>query len=103
MREAERHGEALAISAFSLIEIAMLPPGSRKITGRADQILWALEMNTIFSILPITIPIATDAGALMMLRDPADRTIVATARVHRLRLLTSDQRIIDSNLVSVID
>jgi PIN domain nuclease of toxin-antitoxin system len=44
-----------------------------------------------------------DAGALMMLRDSADRTIVATARVHRLRLLTSDRRIIDSKLVSVID
>jgi PIN domain nuclease of toxin-antitoxin system len=37
------------------------------------------------------------------LRDPADRAIVATARVHRLRLLTADQRIIDSDLVAVIE
>jgi PIN domain nuclease of toxin-antitoxin system len=37
------------------------------------------------------------------LRDPGDRVIVATARVHRLRLLTSDQRIIESALVPVID
>jgi PIN domain nuclease of toxin-antitoxin system len=36
------------------------------------------------------------------LRDPADRTIVATARVRNLRLLTSDQRIIESNLVPVV-
>jgi len=36
------------------------------------------------------------------LRDPADRAIVASARVHRLRLLTSDRRIIESNLVSVV-
>jgi PIN domain nuclease of toxin-antitoxin system len=81
----------------------MLAQSARKITGRADQIFSALETNPMFEILPITIRIALDAGALMMLRDSADRTIVATARVHGLRLLTSDQRIIDSKLVSVID
>jgi PIN domain nuclease of toxin-antitoxin system len=32
-----------------------------------------------------------------------DRVIVATARTHRLKLVTSDQRIIDSQLVPVID
>jgi PIN domain nuclease of toxin-antitoxin system len=37
------------------------------------------------------------------LRDPGDRIIVATARVHHLRLLTADQRIIDSDLVAVIE
>jgi PIN domain nuclease of toxin-antitoxin system len=36
------------------------------------------------------------------LRDPADRVIVATARVHGLRLLTSDQRILESHLVSTV-
>jgi predicted nucleic acid-binding protein len=29
--------------------------------------------------------------------------MAATARVHRLRLVTSDQRIIESKLVQVID
>jgi PIN domain nuclease of toxin-antitoxin system len=57
----------------------------------------------MFRILPITIPIAAEAGRLSVLRDPADRAIVATARVHGLRLLTSDQRIIASKLVSFID
>lgn len=103
LREAERFREPVAISAFSLIEIAMLAQSAGKITGRADQILSVLEANPLFEILPITIPIALDAGPLMMLRDSADRTIVATARVHRLRLLTSDQRIIDSKLVFVIE
>ena len=36
------------------------------------------------------------------LRDPADRAIVATARVHRLSLVTSDQRIIKSGLIPVV-
>ena len=32
-----------------------------------------------------------------------DRVIVATARIHRLRLLTSDQRIVQSDLVQVVE
>jgi PIN domain nuclease of toxin-antitoxin system len=37
------------------------------------------------------------------LRDPADAAIVATARVHGLRVVTSDQRIIAVNVVSTIE
>jgi PIN domain nuclease of toxin-antitoxin system len=103
LREAERFRKTVAISAFSLIEIAMLAQSAGKIAGRADQILWALEANPMFEILPITIPIALDAGALTMLRDSADRAIVATARVHGLQLLTSDERLVDSKLVAVVD
>jgi len=35
--------------------------------------------------------------------DPADRIIVATARIYGLRLVTSDQRISESGLVPVVD
>ena len=92
----------MAISAFSLIEIAMLESVG-KIKGRADEIFQALEANPMFEILPITIPIALEAGTLTMLRDSTYRMIVATARVHGLQLLTSDERIIDSKLVAVVD
>ena len=102
MREAERHGEDLALSADSLIEIALLARGSRRITG-IENVFGELEINSRFRILPITIPIAIEADALNLLRDPGDRTSVATARVHGLRLLTSDERIIDSKLVAVVD
>jgi len=37
------------------------------------------------------------------LRVPADCVIVASARVHGLRLLTSDPRIVDANLVSTVE
>jgi PIN domain nuclease of toxin-antitoxin system len=37
------------------------------------------------------------------LRDPADRAIVATAQVHRLRLVTSDRRIVESKLMPVVE
>lgn len=102
--EVVRRGESIALSGITLIEIATLRrEGHHRVDGGLEAIFNKLETNPIFRILPITIPIAIDAGALNILRDPADRTIVATARVHRLRLLTSDQRIIDSKLVSVIE
>jgi PIN domain nuclease of toxin-antitoxin system len=62
-----------------------------------------LESAPGFEIIPFSIEIATDVAALgPSLRDPADRAIVCTARVHGLRLITSDQRIIDSGLVPVV-
>ena len=35
--------------------------------------------------------------------DPADRIIVATARVHGARVLTADRRMIESHLVATVD
>jgi PIN domain nuclease of toxin-antitoxin system len=51
------------------------------------------------SFYEVALEVASLGGDL---RDPAVRAIISTARVHRLRLLTSDQRIIESNLVPVV-
>jgi hypothetical protein len=49
-------------------------------------------------LIALDVEIAAEVAALGdMLRDPADRAIVATARIQSLRLLTSDQRIIELN------
>lgn len=67
-------------------------------------ILEVLEPGGDFSIVPIDLEIARETAALGdSLRDPADRVIVATARVHGFRLVTSDQRIIASKLVPVVE
>ena len=67
-------------------------------------ILEALEPGGDFCIVPVSLEIAREIAALGdSLKDPADRVIVATARVHGLRLVTSDQRIIASKLVSVVE
>lgn len=97
--------EALAISAISLVELAVLyADGSLKTKLSMDELFSELEANPAFRILPVTIDIAREVSYLrVLLRDPADLVIVATARVHGLRLLTSDQRIIDSKVVSAID
>jgi PIN domain nuclease of toxin-antitoxin system len=69
-----------------------------------DQIFEDLQANPIFQVLPLTFEIAREVASMgSVLRDPADRAIVATARVHRLRLVSSDQRIIQSKLVPVIE
>jgi PIN domain nuclease of toxin-antitoxin system len=62
-----------------------------------------LGRSPAFQIEPFTIELAEEVATLGdVLRDPSDRAIVCTARVCRLRLLTSDRRIIDSGLVPVI-
>ena len=96
--------EPLAISAMTVLELAMLVSEGRINLNRPlDQFLGDLASNAGVRLLPITFEIALEAAALRPLRDPADRAIVGTARVHRLRLVTSDQHIIDSNLVPVIE
>ena len=68
-----------------------------------DEFFQDLSSNPIFRILPLTYEVALDVASLSALRDPADRAIAATARVHRLRLVTLDQRIIESKLVQVVE
>jgi PIN domain nuclease of toxin-antitoxin system len=104
IQESVRRGEPLGLSAITLLEIAiLLSGGSTKIKSSIGELFATFEDETSFRILPLTTTVAEEAGGLTGLHDPADRAIVATARVHGLRLLTSDQRIIEANLVSVID
>jgi PIN domain nuclease of toxin-antitoxin system len=103
LEDSARRREPVAISAISLLEIAALE-AARRIRGGAAKILEALGADPLFQILPMTIEIAIEVALLgASLRDPTDRAIVASARVHRLRLLTSDQRIIESKLVGFVD
>lgn len=102
--DVESWGDRSGVSAFSLVEIALLSLGGRLSKAHTTTLLNELETNPAFQILPMTTDIAWEIATLGgALRDPADQTIVATARVHRLQLVTSDQRIIDSQLVRVID
>lgn len=103
LEDAARRGAQVAVSAISLLEIAALF-GKDRLAGSMAAIFEKLETDPIFILLPITIEIATEVATMGgTLSDPADRAIVATARVHRLRLVTSDQRIVESKLVSVVE
>ncbi len=101
---AVKRRDPVGICAITLLEIAnLVSDGRLQIDTRLSELFDRLEGDPIFQLLPITYEVALESVYLGVLRDPADRSIVATARTHGLRLLTSDQRIIASNLVSVID
>ena len=102
LESAIRQAEPLTLSAISLLEIAVLGSGGKLGLKVALEELFEDLQSPVFQIIPLTYEVAAEVASLRSLRDPADRAIVATARVHRLRLVTSDQRIIESKLVPVI-
>lgn len=102
---AVRRSEPVALSAITLLEIAVLTADGRlRLKAALDELLVALQANPLVQVIPLSYEIASEVASLGGgLRDPADRAIVATTRVHRLRLVTSDQRIIESKLVPVVE
>ena len=96
-----KRNEPVAISAITLLEIALLVSG-RKLKVELPEFLESVVGNPIFRILPLTAEVAVEMAYLAALVDLSDRTIVATARLHRLTLLTADERIIDSALVKTV-
>ena len=102
LEAAVRRTEPIALAAISLLEIAVLGSAGRLGLKVALEELFEDLQGPVFQILPLTFEVAAEVASLGSLRDPADRAIVATARVERLRLVTSDQRIIESKLVPVV-
>jgi PIN domain nuclease of toxin-antitoxin system len=104
LESAVRRGEPVAFSAISLLEIAILASGKKPaLKVSLDEFFEDLSSNPALRVVPLTYEVARDVESLGILRDPADRVIAATARVHRLRLLSADQRIIESKLVQVVE
>ena len=102
LEAAVRRMEPLALCAVSLLEIAVLASSGKLTLKTALEDLFEDLETAQFRILPLTCAVAAESASLGALRDPADRAIVATARVERLRLVTSDQRIVESKLAPVI-
>jgi PIN domain nuclease of toxin-antitoxin system len=65
---------------------------------------WAdeLDRSTNFQIQPYTIEILLEAVRLHVIRDPADRVIVATARRLGYPLITADGAIQDGKWVETL-
>lgn len=101
----DQKGGRVQVSAVTLLEIAILyGVGNRKHQEKAQEMIQFLEDHPLVEIVPFTPQVAVDVGTLgPFLVDPMDRAIVATARVHRLTLITSDERIIKSKLVRFVD
>lgn len=85
------------IAAISLWEIAMLE-NRQRITLGMPYLEWinkSIELTSI-QIAPLTPAIAAESCCLpgKFHEDPADRMIVATARVERLTVMTRDSKIL---------
>ena len=95
-------GDRPVISDISLWEVATLVAlGRLELPMTFDAWLEQAAHPRTVRILPISRHIASEAARLppTFQRDPADRLIVATSRVHGLRVLTRDAAIAKSRLV----
>jgi PIN domain nuclease of toxin-antitoxin system len=88
--------EEIFVSAYSVAELACLQERG-KITLKHHWRAWwnTLLRQTAWTCLPITSEIMTEAYSLPppIHRDPADRVLIATARLERLTLVTADGKI----------
>lgn len=105
LRQGEGRDGSIGVSPMSLWEIAFLVSRSRiKIPEAIETWLDQIEGDPRIEVLPITAGVAADAGRLgpNFPADPIDRIITATARIYKLKLLTSDEAIRDSGKVEVV-
>ena len=94
--------EQLAISDVTLQETGLLwHAGKIAFTGTPVRVLGLLLEHV--QVLPISLPVALAAPGLPLPHgDQFDRIITATAKVHKLTLLTRDANITDAGIVPVV-
>ncbi len=92
-------------SPISIGELACLQERGRiEIQGHWKTWFRTLLRTNGWNMLPITQEIMEEAYSLLepIHRDPADRLFIASARVHRMTLVTTDQLILDYPHVDAI-
>jgi PIN domain nuclease of toxin-antitoxin system len=94
--------EQLAISDVTLQEIGLLlQSGKIEFKGKPETVL-GLMLDHVH-VLPISLAVAIAAPALKLPHgDQFDRIITATAKVHKLVLITKDANITDADLVPTL-
>ena len=94
--------EQLAIADVTLQEIGLLLHSGRVSFNGSPAAVLGLLLHYV-TVLPITLEIALAAPALALPHgDQFDRIITATAKVHRLPLVTKDANIADSAVVTTV-
>lgn len=95
----------MVVSAISVWEISHLL-ASRRISIELPLPEWIEEISAIsrLQFVPIDNRIAIEANQLpgRLHRDPADRMIIATARILDLEVLTADAKILDYDQVRAV-
>ena len=97
--------EQRAIASISIWEFAMMVTRGRiKLTISPDEWLDYAINKTGLTVLHLNSKVALESCNLpgKFHKDPADRIIVATARVSRSQLITKDKKIIDYPYVTTV-
>lgn len=87
----------ILVSSISIWEIYMLVKKKRlKLSMDVDAWIGKIESLPFLQFIPVDNAIAAKSVMLPepLHKDPADRIIIATARVHGANLVTSDRRIL---------
>jgi len=104
VRELEREDAELWLSPISVWELVNLVDGGRvRLTSPLDE--WVEEAlgRVPLHEAPVTHEVALETRNVKLAhRDPADRFLVATARIFNLKLVTADERLIDLKAVPTL-
>lgn len=102
----ETTSDDLCVSAVSSLEIARLVSGRLlELQGNLDRWVRTAIDSIEARSLDVDHRVAIEAYKLpgRFHKDPADRMLVATARIHGLTLVTADERILFSRAVRTLD
>ncbi|MBU6276165.1 MAG: type II toxin-antitoxin system VapC family toxin [Planctomycetes bacterium] len=102
----ETTAEPLYVSSVSTLEVARLVEGGRiELRGSLQKWVKAAIDSLECRSLPVDHQLAIKAYRLpgRLHKDPADRLLVATARVHDLVVVTADERILRYRAVRSLD
>ena len=98
------HAE-VSVSSISCAEIACAVANKKIVLDKHWKLWFRQHTNTNrWEIFPIDLPVIEEAFSLPgdFHRDPADRIIVATARLYQATLLTADHKILNYPHVETI-
>ena len=94
----------LWLSPFSVWEVLLLA-GAGKLSITEDRFAWVARALAAIPVreAPITMAVALESERLELPhRDPADRFIAASARIHGLTLVTGDRRLLAAKGLAVL-
>ncbi|MFN8625211.1 MAG: type II toxin-antitoxin system VapC family toxin [Candidatus Binatia bacterium] len=102
-RTLRRSDAVVLVSAISCWEVALLCQHGRfRFAIPVESWLEQAAGLPGIEIVPLSLPIIVTAARLTALRDLADMLIVATAQHRGARLVTSDTRIEETDLIPVV-
>ena len=105
LERAEARGDRIGVPAICFWEIAkLIERGRLELEVAADEVFDEIEEHPTIRVLELSPRIALESTRLGpgFHADPADQLIAATARVHGLKLVTSDERIRSSHVVGIV-